>query len=39
MDVNSRIDSTEPRSGEVNSFSLGTDTEGNNCFSICPISN
>ena len=34
MEVNSERYSTEPRSGEENYFSIGTDTEGNNCFSI-----
>ena len=37
MEVNSGIYSTELTSGEVNIFLLGTDTKGNNCFSICPI--
>ena len=37
MEVNSGIYSSELTSGEVNIFLLGTDTKGNNCFSICPI--
>ena len=38
VEVNSGTYFTEPRSGEGEYFSLSTDTEENNCFSICPIS-